>query len=621
MTAQQRFWTKAYPHAPLRLAPQNLVMETRPDGAVILKSGMPLQPYPKQLGEDLRASAARFPERVFLAERGQDGAWVKLTYGEARARADALSQWLLDHGHGPANPVAALSDNSIAMGLLMMGAMQVGIPFLPVSQAYSLMSKDYAKVKYVCERFTPSLIYVETLAPFVPALKAAAPKAQLVAKNAAGELPGVIPFADVLAAKPGPAVERAFAAVGPDSPAKILLTSGSTGFPKGVINTQRMMAASMTQCAQAWPFLLDRPIVLCDWLPWNHTFGSNFCFNAALRFGGTFYIDEGRPVPGRFAPTLRNLRETKPTILLNVARAYDLLLPEFEKDESFARDVFGNLDMIFYAGAGLPQNLWDRLEAVSIKTRGKRIPILTSLGATETGPPAVICHWPMDVTGSIGLPLPALEAKLVPSGDKTEIRFKGPNITPGYYRDPEKTREAFDEEGYYRIGDAVKWADPENPNLGLLFDGRVAENFKLLTGTWVAAGMLRLDVLSATAPLLQDAAVTGVDQEWVGLLAFPNLAACKAAIGPEGESLAPDAIVRHAKLKTVLKEKLGTYNAAHPGSSQRVARILLMTEPPHIDSGEITDKGYLNQRVILARRAALVDRLYSAKPGEDVVIA
>ena len=617
----QRHWTKAYPHTPLRMAERNLMMETRADGAVMLKSGTPLGAVPRQLGDDLRAGAARHPDRVFLAERGSDGAWVKLTYAEARAKADAVSQWLLDNGHGPENPVAALSDNSIAMGLLMLGAMQAGIPFMPVSPAYSLMSKDYAKVKYICERFTPSLIYAETLAPFVPALKAVAPRAQIVARHAQGELPGVVDFADLLAAKPGRAAEEAFAKVTPDSTAKILLTSGSTGFPKGVINTQRMLTASMTQCAQAWPFLLDRPPVLCDWLPWNHTFGSNFCFNSTLRFGGTLYIDEGRPVPGRFAPTLKNLRETKPTILLNVARAYDFLLPEFEKDEEFARDVFANVDMVFYAGAGLPQNLWDRLEAAAIKTRGKRIPILTSLGSTETAPPAVICHWTMDVTGSIGLPLPALEAKLVPAGDKTEIRFKGPNITPGYYRDAERTKEAFDEEGFYKIGDAVKWADPKDPNLGLLFDGRVAENFKLLTGTWVAAGMLRLDVLSAVAPLIQDAAVTGVDQEWVGLLAFPNVAACKAAIGAEAEALSPDAIVRHPKLHAALKAKLGTYNAAHPGSSQRVARVLLMTEPPSIDAGEITDKGYLNQRAILARRAAMVERLYSATPADDVVAA
>jgi feruloyl-CoA synthase len=616
----QRHWTKAYPHTALRLAERSLVMERRADGAVLLRSGTPLAPYPRQLGEDLRAAATRFPERIFLAERGPGGAWTKLAYGEARAKADAISQWLLDHGHGPANPVAALSDNSIAFGLLMLGAMQVGIPFLPVSPAYSLMSKDYAKVKYVCDRFTPSLIYVETLAPFAPALQAVAPKATIVAHNSGGEIAGVLSFAELLGAKPGPGVDEAFATVDADAPAKILLTSGSTGFPKGVINTHRMLTASMTQCGQAWPFLHDRPPVLCDWLPWNHTFGSNFCFNSVLRFGGTLFIDEGRPIPGRFAPTLKNLRETKPTILLNVARAYDFLLPEFEKDENFARAVFENLDMIFYAGAGLPQALWDRLEAVAIKVRGKRIPILTSLGSTETAPPAVICHWPMDVTGSIGHPLPALEAKLVPSGDKTEIRFRGPNITPGYYRDPERTKEAFDEEGFYKIGDAVKWADPKDPNLGLLFDGRVAENFKLLTGTWVAAGMLRLDVLSATAPLLQDAAVTGQDQEEVGLLAFPNLAACKAAIGREAESLSPDSIVRHPKLHAALKTKLGTYNAAHPGSSQRVARVLMMTEPPNIDAGEITDKGYLNQRAILSRRAALAERLYSEKPGDDVVI-
>ncbi len=618
---EPRHWTKDYPHTPLKFGARDLKIERRPDGATILRSGTPLLPYPRQLSDDLRRHAARIPDRTFLAERGPDGQWVHLTYAEARAKADAVSQWLIDNGHSPDNPVAALSDNSIAFGLLMLGAMQVGIPFLPVSPAYSLMSKDFAKIKFIVERFTPSLLFVETLGPFAPALKAAASPAQIVARSHNREIDGVIPFSDLLAAKPGPAMAAAYEKVGPDSIAKILLTSGSTGFPKGVINPQRMLNSSMQQSDQLWPFLLDRPIVICDWLPWNHTFGSNFCFNTILHHGGTFYIDEGKPVPGKFAATLRNLREIKLTLLLNVARAYDVLLPEFEKDDDFARHVFGDIDMIFYAGAGLPQNLWDRLEALSIKVRGKRIPILTSLGSTETGPPGIMAHWTADVTGSVGLPLPEIEAKLVPSGDKIEIRFRGPNITPGYYRDPERTRAAFDEEGFYKIGDAVKWANPDDPNEGLLFDGRVAENFKLLTGTWVAAGTLRLNALSYTAPLIQDAAVAGNDRNEVGLLAFPNIAACKAVVGPDSEALGVEAVLRHPRLHAALREKIGAYNAVHPASSERVARLLLMAEPPNIDAGEITDKGYLNQRAILARRAALVERLYADAPADDVVIA
>ena len=318
-----------------------------------------------------------------------------------------------------------------------------------------------------------------------------------------------------------------------------------------------------------------------------------------LRFGGTYWMDEGKPVPGRFEATLRNLREVKINQYLNVTRAYDMLVPALEADPAFAEHVLGDCQYLFYAGAGLPQALWDRIEALSIRVRGARIPMMTSLGSTETGPPAIKGYWPCDLTGTVGLPIPGLEAKLAPAGGKTEIRFRGPNIAPGYYRNPEKTAEAYDDEGFYRIGDAVKWVDEADPMQGLSFDGRVAENFKLLTGTWVATGVLRLDVLSHIGPLVSDAAVTGEDRDEVGLLGFANLDACKVAIGPAAEGMSSAEIVAHPAVHEALRAKIAAYNRDHPGSSQRVRRVLLMTDPPDIDAGEITDKGYLNQRAIL----------------------
>jgi feruloyl-CoA synthase len=614
-------WTKSYPHIDIKLAPVSVAVERRANGEVILRSTLALPPYPKQIGLVLREQAARHPDRSFLAERDAAGGWRRLSYAEARRQADAVSQWLLDHGHSAQRPIAILSDNSINMALLKLGAMQVGIPAMPVSPAYSLMSGDFAKVKHIVASFDPSLIYVDRLAPFAKALGAIDRKGRaIVADLASNELGGVTGFGELVAAKPGPRVENAFATVGEDTVAKILLTSGSTGMPKGVVNTQRMMWASQAAVCTIWPFLYVRPPVLVDWLPWNHTFGANWNFNQVLITGGTMYIDGGKPLPGRIETTLQNLREVRPTVLYNVPRAYDLLLPHWEADEAFTKHLFGDLDCIFYAGAGMPQASWDRLEALAIKARGKRIPIFTALGSTETSPPATVAHWVSDVTGTVGLPMPGVEAKLVPAEGKTEIRFRGPNISPGYYKDPARTREAFDAEGFFKIGDAVKTLVPGKYESGMVFDGRVAENFKLLTGTWVAVGTLRLAVLSATSPIILDAAVTGADRDEVGLLAFANLAGCKAAIGAEAEALAPEAVVRHPRLHAALKAKLAAYNAQHPGSSERVRRVLLMVEPPNIDAGEITDKGYIGQRAVLARRAPLVERLY-AGTGEDIVIA
>ncbi|MEM9685046.1 MAG: AMP-binding protein, partial [Pseudomonadota bacterium] len=448
----------------INLSERSLQIEDRSGGVQIVRSGMEIPEYPTQLSDFLRARAAEHPERDFLAERDGNGAWRSVSYGEMRGRTDSVSQWLLNNGHSADNPICILSDNSINFATLMLGAMQVGIPVMPISPAYSLMSSDYAKVKFAFESFTPTLVYAEKLGPFVKALGSVdLASIQVVAGDHEGEIPGTFGFNELLSTTAGPDVEGAYAKVTPDSIGKVLLTSGSTGMPKGVINPQRMLTSNAVQVGRLWPFLADRPPVVVDWLPWNHTFGANFCFNTIMSHGGTMYIDAGKPVPGRFDATLTNLRDVRPTIMWNVARAYDLLAPELDKDDDFNRHLFGDLDMAFYAGAGLPQSIWDHLETLSVKARGKRTPLLTSLGSTETGPSAICCHWTSDVTGSIGHPVPGLEAKLIPVDGKTELRVKGPNITPGYYRDEAKTAAAFDEDGFFKIGDAVKWAEPADP--------------------------------------------------------------------------------------------------------------------------------------------------------------
>lgn len=613
--------TKDYPFLDIPLATRSLRVTPGTAGDTIVQCETPLNPYPRQLGDLLRQQAAARGDQAFLVERDADDNWAPTSYAAVRQAADAVSGWLLANGHGPDRPVACLSDNSVHFAMLMLGAMQVGIPFLPVSPAYSLMSEDFEKINYVINKFDPSLIYVQALAPFARALQAIDRKGRhIVADADSGEIPDTIPFDDLLAAPAGEAVEAAFAAVDGDSTAKILLTSGSTGMPKGVINTQKMLCSNAVMMTQLWPFMDADPLVLCDWLPWNHTFGANFCFNQILLNGGTLYLDRGKPVPGRFETSIANLKSVKPTILVNVPRAYDMLIPVLEQDDAFAEHLFSDLSAIFFAGAALPQNLWDRLEALSIKVRGKRIPLLSSLGATETAPAAIVGYWGADVTGAVGLPGPGIEARLVAVDDKTEIRLKGPNITPGYYGDAEKTAAAFDEDGWYKIGDAVKWLNPDDPMQGLMFDGRVAENFKLMSGTWVAVGNLRVAALSATSPLTQDAVVTGDGREEVGLLIFPNLPACQALVEADGADLSADALVRHPAVLAAVQEKLAAYNQHHPGSSQRVTRALLMAEPANIDAGEITDKGYLNQRAILRRRADLVEQLYADTPRDHVIL-
>jgi feruloyl-CoA synthase len=571
-------------HSELRFAPAQVQLERRSDGTLLLRSPQKLAPYARAVGEWLVHWAAAAPERVFLAERAGEG-WRRLTYREALSTVRRVGQALLERGLGAERPVAILSDNGIDHALLALGAMHVGVPVAPVSPAYSLMSKDFAKLKHIFELVRPGLVYAADADKFGAALGAVGAKAT--------------PLAELLGGEPTRRVDDAFAALGPDTVAKILFTSGSTGLPKGVVNTQRMLCANQQMLAQAWPFVEDRPPVVIDWLPWNHTFGGNHNFNMVLRNGGTLYIDGGKPVPGLVEATVRNLKQVSGTMYFNVPRGYDLLLPYLEKDAELRATFFRDLDVLFYAAAALPQNLWQRIEKLALDERNGRLAMLSAWGSTETSPLATSVHFHMDRAGVIGLPVPGCELKLVPSAGKLEVRVRGANVTPGYYRREDLTSAAFDDEGYYRIGDAVRLADPADPAKGIEFDGRIAEDFKLATGTWVHVGAVRVKLIAAANPLIQDAVITGHDRDEVGALVFLNPAAC-AGLPPEA--------LREGLMRTLRAL------AQEPGSSTHPVRLLIMNEPPSIDANEITDKGYMNQRAVLERRAALVEKLYGDAP-------
>jgi feruloyl-CoA synthase len=613
--------------APIRAiayAPPAVIREARPDGAVVLRAAAPLGGFDMSLAQLFRAAVATAPGRVFLAERSGDD-WRRLTYAQARGQVDALAQALLERGLGAARPVMILSGNSIDHALLMLAGHTAGIPVAPISVAYSLQSQDHAKLRAIAALLRPGLVYVADTAPFAEALAALdLGGAELVANRNGANLDRVTSFDQLAATHPGDAVERACAAVGPDTIAKFLFTSGSTGHPKGVINTHGMLTGNQQQAAQIWPFLAERPFVLVDWLPWNHTFGGNHNFNMVLRHAGTLYIDGGRPLPQLVDATIRNLTEVSPTVYFNVPAGYAMLLPRLERDDVLARRFFADLRFIFYAGAALPQDMWTRLEAVALRTVGERIPLTSSWGTTETAPLATAAHFLIDRAGPIGVPAPGVEIKLVPSGDKLEIRVRGPNVTPGYWKRPDLTAAAFDDEGFYQPGDAVRFADPDDPNKGVVFDGRLAEDFKLLSGTWVHVGALRVALLAATSPALQDAVIAGADRATVALLCWLNAAGCHKLIGetPAGDAaLATHAeLARHPVVRAHLARALADWNAAHPASSERVARALLLPDLPSIDGNEITDKGYINQRLALERRADEVARVFAEAPDDEVIV-
>jgi feruloyl-CoA synthase len=605
------------PRAYLEFAPARVESEDLPDGGFILRSPIKLKPYAGNICSYLTHWAIQAPKRPFLAERESTGQWRRVSYREALHNVRAIAQALIDRGISVDRPVMILSENSIDSGLLQLGAMYAGFPVAPTSPAYSLLSKDFGKLKYVFDLIRPGLVFADDTEKFRSALLALDLDgvALVVKQNSPPEFEATA-FTELTDTKTTTAADSAYSKVGPDTVAKILFTSGSTGEPKGVINTQRMLCSNQQAIVQLWPFITRKPPILVDWLPWSHTFGGNHNFNMILRNGGTLYIDGGRPAPELIETTIANLRAIAPTLYFNVPRGFQMLLPYLEEDTQLRDHFFSNLDTIFYAAAALPQDLWERLEKLSLAARGEKVTMTSAWGLTETAPLATGVHFPIERAGVIGLPIPEMELKMTPNHGKLEMFVRGPNITPGYYKRDDLTGEAFDEEGFYRTGDAGRLADPNDPAKGILFDGRVAENFKLLTGSWVNTGAIRVAAISAGAPIIQDAVVAGHDRDEIGLLVFPNFTACAKIAGLRPDT-PPAELADHEKVRNALREGLATYNAENPGSSRTIARVLLMLEPPDIDAGEITDKGYVNQHAVLRLRHRLVADLYN---GESRVI-
>ena len=601
---------------------RDIAVERRDDGTVLLRSRVPLNDYEACLPASLARWAKERPDHIWLAQRaGEDRAWRKVSYGEAKRTVDALTQAILDLKLSADRPLAILSGNSIEHALMTQAAMQARVAAAPVSPAYSLMSQDHAKLKYIFNLIKPGIVMVQDGPTFEKAL-ASLDLSDVVVIHFARPPSNVksIAYADMAMTPVTDAVTQSIAQITPDTIGKLLFTSGSTGMPKAVINTQEMMCANAAMMMQSRPREPGHSQgVFLDWMPWNHTMGGNALFNPVLIEGATLYIDDGRPVPGLFDETIRNLREISPTYYANVPAGYAALASVMEKDDALCRSFFRNLGLVAYGGARLPDDLYDRMQRLAVKATGERIVFYTGYGSTETAPTSTATYWDTERVGLIGLPFPGVELKCVPVGDRYEIRIRGINVTPGYYAQPELTAKAFDEEGFYCIGDAGVFVDPNDPTQGLIFAGRVVEDFKLTTGTFVLVGSLRTDAIAAASPVVQDALVTGQDRPFVGLLVWPSIDACRILI--DDARATADQIVSHPKVIAHLRDGLRAHNVASGGgSSLRIVRAMLMADPPSIDGNELTDKGYINQRAGLERRAALVERLYTDKPDADVIV-
>ena len=603
-------------------------LATRDDGCQILQSTEALRWFPDRLTDALEQWAAEAPERTLVAKRDArapwHGDWRRVSYAQFLQHIQAVGQALIEHGLSAERPLAILSDNDIEYLTLAFAALWVGVPYVPVSSAYSLISQDYGKLRHILDTVTPGMVFASSAA-YGRAISAVVP-ADVPVVLTEGTIDGraVLSVEQLLATVPGPAAAAAHARVGPDTIAKFLFTSGSTKAPKGVINTHRMLCANQQMIHQCLKFLAAEPPVLVDWLPWNHTFGGNHNVGIVVYNGGTLYIDGGKPTPKGMAETLRNLREISPTVYFNVPKGFEEIATAMDTDPVLRQRLFARVKAFMFAGAGLSQAVWDKLDAHAEAEVGERIRIITGLGMTETAPSCTFAVGTDVRSGWIGLPVPGVEVKLVPdtSGDphaKTEIRFRGPNVMPGYWRAPEQTSEAFDEEGFYKTGDAVKFIDPAHPTRGLLFDGRTAEDFKLSTGTFVSVGPLRAGIIAAGDPCIQDAVVTGLNRDEIGLLVFPRPEECRKLAGlPDGTAL-PE-VLHHPAVRAFFQRVADQLWAAGTGSANRPARLHVLAEPPAIDKGEVTDKGSINQRAVLAARASLVEALYEGRTSDPFLI-
>lgn len=588
------------------------------NGHTYISAEQALEPFADRLTDRLLHWAEHAPDRTFIARRAVNadssrGDWRYVTYGEALIAARSIGQALLDSGASVERPLAILSENSIEHALLALGALLVGVPYCSVSTAYSLVSHDYDKLKHVVNTLTPGVVFASDLARYGNAVDAAIPAQALIVVNAQGERTRnagkTVTLDSWLAAKPTAAVDAAMQATGPDSIAKFLFTSGSTKLPKAVINTHRMWCSNQQQMRQSMPVLTDAPPVLVDWLPWNHTFGGNHNFGLTVYNGGTLYIDDGKPTPALMTETLRNLREIAPTVYFNVPAGFEAIASAMQHDDALRRNLLSRVQMFFYAGAALPQPVWDSLFTHAEKEVGERIVMTTGLGMTESGPFAIFVSSHDVKAGDLGVPTPGMELKLVASGDKTEVRYKGPNITPGYWRNEEAIREAFDDEGFFCTGDAINWIDRHDVHKGLRFDGRIAEDFKLSTGSFVSVGPLRARMTGVGAPYVQDAVITGLNLREVGAMIFPLVPAVRKLSGlPDSATLAE--VLASAPVLAHFQTALNQLAETSTGSASRIARLCLLADPPSLDHGEITDKGSINQRAVLAHRAAMVDAFH-----------